>query len=76
MAWQLGLDQYNKIMRKKEKRMQMVQEFIKNENYDYRIRAIVGETSANPTKPVPLSNILRWYQMFLADTAPGERVPK
>ena len=61
MAWQMGLNQYNKQMRKKEKRIEIIQEFTKNETYDYRIRAIVGETLANPKKPVPLTSIMRWY---------------
>ena len=64
-----------KLMRKKAMRTLIIQEFIKNDTYDYRIRAIVGETLANPTKPVPLINIMRWLKIFLENTALVELVP-
>ena len=62
-------------MRKKERRIKIIEEFVSNEVFDFRIRAIVGETLAKPIKPVHLSTIMKWYRMFLEEMAPEKRVP-
>ena len=76
MAWQIGMDNYQKQMRRRDKRLAAAMEFKENQKFDYRIRAIVGETLCNPEKPASVSTIIRIYNRFLDDTGPGQRVPK
>jgi hypothetical protein len=63
-------------MKKKTERIQISSKFIYDSRYNYIIRSIVGETLCKPKHPMPIVNFHRLFTRFLAETAPGERVPK
>jgi hypothetical protein len=76
MAWQLGMDDFQKLIRRKDNRLAAVNAFKVNATFDYRIRCIEGETLCKPEKPASLSTIIRIFNRFIEETAPGQRVPK
>lgn len=61
MCWQIGYDRFQKLMRRKENRMNNAKEFSKDLKYNYVIRAIVGETLCKPEQPASIEMIQKLF---------------
>ena len=68
MAWQVGVEEYDRQMKKITNRIKYIQTFVEDEQYKNQIREIARRTVLTPESCIGITDIRNYFEQMIAET--------